>query len=88
MQHEHHDHTDCLAVVRAMYDYLDEELTTERVEAMKGHLATCTGCREHVEMARGFLARLSSLPVDDGECAALAERVRAALRREGARPPS
>lgn len=75
-------HLDCLAVVRAMYDYLDEELTPERVEAMKGHLAACTGCREHVEMARCFLARLSALPVDAQECAALTDRVRAALRRE------
>ncbi|MCE2941447.1 MAG: anti-sigma factor family protein [Gemmatimonadota bacterium] len=83
-----HVHAECLAVVRAMYDYLDEELTAERLAEMQGHLAACAGCREHVEMARCFLARLSALPVDEQDCAALAERVRAALRREAGLPPA
>jgi hypothetical protein len=39
-------------------------------------------------MARCFLARLSALPVDEQDCAALAERVRAALRREAGLPPA
>lgn len=77
-----HGQLDCLAVVRAMYDYLDEELTPERFDEVKGHLAACTGCREHVEMARCFLSRLSTLPVDERDVAALAAKVRAALRHE------
>lgn len=81
-----HGHLDCLAVVRAMYDYLDEELTPERLDAMKGHLATCTGCRQHVEMARCFLTRLSCLPLDPQELSALGDKVRAAIRRDV--PPS
>lgn len=81
-----HGHLDCLAVIQAMYDYLDDELTTERLVAMQGHLATCTGCRQHVEMARCFLARLSCLPIDPQDLAALSDKVRSAIRRE--LPPS
>ncbi len=78
------DVPDCASVARAVYDYLDDELTAERLQAIKGHLAACTGCTEHVVFARQLLDQLSSLPVDDAQIAALTDRVRAALRAEAA----
>lgn len=73
---------DCAAVARAVYDYLDAELTADRLQAIKGHLDHCRGCTEHVVFARQLLDQLSSLPVDDAQVAALTDRVRAALRAE------
>jgi len=49
---------------------------------VRAHLATCTGCREHVEFCRSFLERIRDVPVAELEVAALRERVRGALRAE------
>jgi anti-sigma factor (TIGR02949 family) len=76
---------DCASVARALYDYLDDELTPDRLEAIKGHLTHCTGCTEHVDFARQLLDQLAAMPVDAAQVASLTERVRAALRAEAAK---
>jgi anti-sigma factor RsiW len=76
---------DCLHVVHQMWDYLDKELPAERWEEVRAHLATCTGCREHVEFCRSFLERIRDVPVEELEVAALRERVRGALQSEALR---
>ena len=75
---------DCLTVVHLMWDFLDHELSGERWEEVRVHLATCTGCRAHVEFCRSFLTRLRDVPIDAHEIEDLRGRVRQALRMEGA----
>lgn len=76
---------DCLTVVHQMWDYLDHELPHDRWQQVREHLATCTGCREHVEFCRSFLERIRDVPVEALEVAALRERVREAIRIEARR---
>lgn len=83
MSHEHGP--DCARVVRSLYDYLDEELTPDALAEVKAHLGACKGCDEQVQLARRFLDRLATLPVDERDVRSLADRVKAALRDEAAR---
>ncbi|MEO7964222.1 MAG: anti-sigma factor [Gemmatimonadaceae bacterium] len=76
---------DCLTVVHLMWDFLDHELPAERLDEVRMHLATCTGCRSHVDFCRSFLERLRAVPVDATEVDVLRGRVREALRVEAAR---
>ena len=73
---------DCLSVVRELWDYLDGELDAGRWEVIRAHLATCTGCHDHVEFCRSFLTHVSATPADEAEVSALRERVVVALRSE------
>ena len=76
---------DCLSVVHQMWDFLDRELPADRWNQVREHLATCTGCREHVEFCRSFLERVRDVPVEALEVEALRARVREALRTEALR---
>ena len=65
---------DCLDVVRQLWDYLDGELTDDRMEAIRAHLAACRNCYPHYDFERAFLDELGgdcSLPA--GANAALLE---------------
>jgi len=70
---------DCLTVVRELWDYLDGELDEARIADVRAHLATCTGCREHVEFARGFVSLIGTWPVDAAHAGALRAKVSRAL---------
>jgi mycothiol system anti-sigma-R factor len=76
---------DCKAVVQQLWDYLDEELTTSRMEAVRQHIAVCARCYPHFEFERKFLEAIArcreSAPASDP----LRVRVLAALRAEGFR---
>lgn len=50
---------DCHTAMAQLWDYLDEELTDERYELVKEHLANCTHCLPHAQFAQGFLEALS-----------------------------
>ena len=76
---------DCLAVVHRLWDFLDRELPPDEWEQVRHHLATCTGCRAHVDFCRSFLERVREAPVDPAEVAGLRRRVQAALQAEAAR---
>ena len=69
---------DCDEVASQIWDWLDRELDAARWAAIEEHLATCTGCSEHVAFARGFLNRVSqtSAPAD---VTSLRSRIRSAL---------
>jgi anti-sigma factor (TIGR02949 family) len=47
---------DCLAAVRQLWDYLDEELTDDRMAIVRNHLAQCERCLPHHDFAKHFLA--------------------------------
>ncbi|HVE79593.1 MAG TPA: zf-HC2 domain-containing protein, partial [Gemmatimonadaceae bacterium] len=50
---------DCRTAMRQLWDYLDQELTPERMEAMQRHLEKCAGCYPHLDFERAFLDALS-----------------------------
>lgn len=73
----------CVDVVRQLWDYLDGEGDPATWEAIKAHLATCTGCQSHVDFCRGFLAQVAAVPVDPEAVAAMRARIERALGTTG-----
>ena len=51
---------DCRTAVQQLWDYLDEELTPERMNDVRGHLERCKSCLPHHDYAQAFLAALSN----------------------------
>lgn len=74
---------DCEAVMRQLWDYLDEELTPDRMHAIRGHLALCQPCTSHMDFESAFLKALADARRAEPASSALRARVLDALRREG-----
>jgi anti-sigma factor (TIGR02949 family) len=75
---------DCRTAVQQLWDYLDQELTPERMEEVRAHLQKCSSCLPHHDFGRVFLAALSEARESD-VCAsdALRSRVMDSLRAAG-----
>ena len=74
---------DCRSAMRELWDYLDNELPADRTEQIRAHLATCTGCDEHMQFCRAFLQQIELPTVSTAAVAVLRDRVRDALRCDG-----
>lgn len=74
---------DCDAVMRQLWDYLDAELTPERMEQIGAHLAVCQRCFPQYQFERSFLDVLASARADHPAIGQLRLRVMAALKEEG-----
>lgn len=74
---------DCDAVMRQLWDYLDGELTPEREEAVRSHLAMCGRCQPQRDFEKSFLRALSASRQEQSRPDAIETRVLAALRAEG-----
>ena len=46
---------DCGAAMRQLWDFLDEELSEERMVAVRVHLERCQGCWPHYDFEKAFL---------------------------------
>ncbi len=46
---------DCESVMRHLWDYLDGELTPDRMVAIRAHVEMCTRCYPQYEFERSFL---------------------------------
>jgi anti-sigma factor RsiW len=72
--------------MRRLWDYLDDELTSERMAEVRRHLDECVHCVPHADWARTFLAALAATraaatrPATGG---GTRERVLLALRQAG-----
>lgn len=73
----------CEAVMRQLWDYLDGELTPERMQAIEAHLAMCGRCHPQAEFERAFLRAVAQVKRVPGDSVGLAARVRHALEAEG-----
>lgn len=51
---------DCQQAMQQLWDYLDEELTEERMVAIRQHLTICQGCYPHYDFERTFLEAIAS----------------------------
>lgn len=74
---------DCETAMRQLWDFLDEELTPERMNAIREHLALCQPCQSHVDFERAFLEAVYEARRTEPVSRALRTRVMNALRREG-----
>ena len=78
---------DCDAVMRQFWDFLDGELSAERIAAIEAHVAMCQRCAPHIAFERSFKAALRAARRTNGDTSTLALRVRKALRAEGFHDP-
>lgn len=46
---------DCQQVVQQLWDYLDGELTDEKMTEVRAHLKACKGCFPHFDFEKAFL---------------------------------
>lgn len=74
---------DCESVMRQLWDYLDQELTPERMAAIREHLELCQRCQPQEHFQRSFLEAVARARREHPDLEALALRVRSALRAQG-----
>ena len=46
---------DCTEVVQQLWDYLDGELTDDKMTQVRAHLKACRGCFPHFDFEKAFL---------------------------------
>jgi anti-sigma factor RsiW len=66
--------------MRQLWDYLDQQLTPDTMQAIHVHLDQCQKCRPHADFRRAFERAVSGAREEAGETDALRERIRRALR--------
>lgn len=74
---------DCRAAMIQLWDYMDGELTPERMKGVERHLAECAHCHPHGEFAERFLAVLHETREDRPCPQEVRAKVIAALRAAG-----
>ena len=74
---------DCQAVMRQLWDFLDNELTPDRVEAIEMHLKMCSRCYPQFQFERTFLDQLGLLRREHSNLAALRARLVESLEAHG-----
>ena len=74
---------DCETVMQQLWDYLDEELSPDRMAAIRQHLAMCARCYPQYEFEQSFLTALDRAKQEHSDPAGLRDRVAASLRAEG-----
>ena len=79
---------DCDAVMRQLWDYLDGELTPERAEAIRQHIAMCARCQPQTEFERAFLAALRRSQREHSHLEGLRSQLLTSLREQGFVPQS
>ncbi|HXY32341.1 MAG TPA: zf-HC2 domain-containing protein [Gemmatimonadaceae bacterium] len=74
---------DCTQVVSQLWDYLDGELTEERMRDIQTHLTACAGCFPHFDFERAFLKALAATRKEDRMPGVLRARIMEKLREAG-----
>lgn len=77
---------DCDDCLERLYTYLDKELSTEDLAAVRGHLDDCVGCEERFVIEKTFLDEVRDHACKDVAPPQLRERIVMRLR-EGPPPP-
>ena len=77
---------DCDRAMRQLFDYLDEELTAERMREVREHLISCSRCLPHHDFEKAFLQALANTRGEHVMPPELRGRVLGALRLAGFAP--
>ncbi|MCC6931551.1 MAG: zf-HC2 domain-containing protein [Gemmatimonadaceae bacterium] len=75
--------TDCTSAMKELWDYVDCELTPDRMAAVKRHLTECSHCLPHAEFAERFLHALHETRIDCNCPYEVRAKVMARLREAG-----
>jgi anti-sigma factor (TIGR02949 family) len=74
---------DCHSVMQQLWDYLDEELTADRMEAIRAHLVVCQRCYPQYDVERAFLHAIAEARREYPQPEMVKSRVLTALRAAG-----
>jgi hypothetical protein len=74
---------DCEQVMRQLWDYLDEELADERMEAIRAHLELCKRCYPQYEFERSFLDAVAGSAREHANIERLRARLALSLQEKG-----
>ncbi|NUO65538.1 MAG: hypothetical protein HOQ34_18390 [Gemmatimonadaceae bacterium] len=77
---------DCESVMRELWDYLDGELTPERMAAIRAHIDMCKRCYPQHQFERAFLDALAARAPQHSHPDQVAAKVLAALEARGLTP--
>jgi mycothiol system anti-sigma-R factor len=77
--------SECEAVVRQLWPYLDGVVPEEERERIVAHLEACAACASHFEFAQAFLEAVAAAPAHPQVDERLRARVLSALSVEGFR---
>ena len=69
----------CEEVVRAVWDYLDDEIDIGLKERIREHLEICYHCLGQYDFEGAFLRTVSRVLDDDGNLASLRARIERAM---------
>ena len=75
--------TSCVEVLRHLWDYLDDQMTTAGAERLRTHIASCATCREYEVFQECFLAAVSKLRADLGAPVSLRDKLAERLKGQG-----
>jgi anti-sigma factor (TIGR02949 family) len=75
--------SECEAVVRRLWPYVDDKLPDSDRERVTRHLEECADCLSHFDFARAFLDAVHAARPPANEDEALRARVIAALNDQG-----
>ncbi len=76
----------CDDVMRQLWDYLDGELTSDRAEAIRAHIAMCARCTPQTEFERAFLAAVKKSQREHSQPERLRRNLIDSLRAQGFAP--
>ncbi len=74
---------DCESVMRQLWDYVDAELTPERMEEIRMHVEMCKRCYPQYQFERSFLDAISARRRTHSDPERLRADLLAALRSKG-----
>ena len=74
---------DCGAAMRQLFDFLDDELTPERMTEVRAHLARCSSCYPNYNFEKLFLEAVAATRCRSEAPEALRSRIVTALREAG-----
>ena len=74
---------DCESVMRQLWDYLDRELTPDRMAAIRAHLELCKRCYPQYEFERSFLEAVGGSMREHSNLEGLRARLMIALASRG-----
>ena len=74
---------ECADVLRQLWEFLDDELTEERMTDVRAHLNRCAGCFPEYDFERIFLEAVAATGKQRCASARLRERLLEQLREAG-----
>ncbi|MEO8623769.1 MAG: zf-HC2 domain-containing protein [bacterium] len=75
--------SNCVDVLRHLWDYLDDELTPRGAERLRAHIASCAQCREYEGYQECFLDTLAKLREQIGAPDGLRTKLAEKLKGQG-----